>query len=181
LKRPATLSEDSAACGSKGSGRSYAPHSAASAAWKRTVVSAARLSLLPSLTNSRFPRLGAAEADAFLVDVVAEAAATRALRDTVYAPICASNATANDAVLASAFYAKVLAQPEGTRLLTGRVRATLLAALPACRCADGACPDAGWCRVATAACRGADGKLASYVGPNATETENTDVEWWAYC
>ena len=101
--------------GSKGSGRSYAPHSAASAAWKRTVVSAARLSLLPSLTNSRFPRLGAAEADAFLVDVVAEAAATRALRDTVYAPICASNATANDAVLASAFYAKVLAQPEGTR------------------------------------------------------------------
>ena len=52
---------------------------------------------------------------------------------------------------------------------------------PACRCADGACPDAGWCRVATAACRGADGKLASYVGPNATETENTDVEWWAYC
>ena len=137
--------------------------------------------MLPSLTNSRFPRLGAAEADAFLVDVVAEAAATRALRDTVYAPICASNATANDAVLASAFYAKVLAQPEGTRLLTGRVRATLLAALPACRCADGACPDAGWCRVATAACRGADGKLASYVGPNATETENTDVEWWAYC
>ena len=75
----------------------------------------------------------------------------------------------------------MLAQPEGTRLLTGRVRATLLAALPACRCADGACPDAGWCRVATAACRGADGKLASYVGPNATETENTDVEWWAYC
>ena len=73
--------------------------------------------MLPSLTNSRFPRLGAAEADAFLVDVVAEAAATRALRDTVYAPICASNATANDAVLASAFYAKVLAQPEGTRLM----------------------------------------------------------------
>ena len=48
--------------------------------------------------------------------------------------------------------------------------------------ADGACGATGRCQVeGGGACRGTDGKLASYVGPNASDTTTTEVSWWAGC
>ena len=48
--------------------------------------------------------------------------------------------------------------------------------------ADGACGATGRCQVeGGGACRGTDGKLATYVGPNASDTTTTEVSWWAGC
>ena len=135
------------------------------------------------------------------LQVLADAGATRGLRDGVFARGAASTdlaalAAANDAVLTRQYYSTVLASTQGTRLLIGagdELRPTLLAVLPACRCirtdgsadgadgADGACGAEGWCWVGGGACRGTDGKLASYMGPNATQSNTTEVSWWAYC
>ena len=135
------------------------------------------------------------------LQVLADADATRGLRDGVFARDAASAdlaalAAANDAVLTRQYYSTVLASTQGTRLLIGardELRPTLLAVLPACRCiptdgsadgadgADGACGATGRCQVGGGACRGTDGKLASYVGPNASDTATTEVSWWAHC
>ena len=137
------------------------------------------------------------------LQVLADANATRGLRDGVFARGAASAdlaalAAANDAVLTRQYYSTVFASTQGTRLLIGardELRPTLLAVLPACRCiptdadggadgadgADGACGATGRCQVGGGACRGTDGKLASYVGPNASDTATTEVSWWAYC
>jgi hypothetical protein len=137
------------------------------------------------------------------LQVLADANATRGLRDGVFArgaalADLAALAAANDAVLTRQYYSTVLASTQGTRLLIGardELRPTLLAVLPACRCiptdadgsadgadgADGACGATGRCQVGGGACRGTDGKLASYVGPNASDTATTEVSWWAYC
>lgn len=143
-----------------------------------------------------------AESDAFLVEVLADANATRVLRDSVFArggdasADLAALAAANDAVLTRQYYSTVLASTQRTRLLIGdELRPTLLAVLPACRCiptdssadgadgsADGVCGATGRCQVeGGGACRGTDGLLASYVGPNASDTNTTEVSWWAGC
>jgi len=36
-------------------------------------------------------------------------------------------------------------------------------------------------KVATGACRGTDGKLASHAGPNASDARAMEVTWWAHC
>ena len=36
-------------------------------------------------------------------------------------------------------------------------------------------------KVATGACRGTDGKLASHAGPNASDAGAVEVTWWAHC
>ena len=65
-----------------------------------------------------------AESDAFLVEVRADANATRGLRDGVFARGDASAdlaglAAANDALLTQQYYATVLASTQRTRLLIG--------------------------------------------------------------
>ena len=103
-------------------------------------------------------------------------------------------------MLTRQYFTTVLASTHKTRLLIGEregdeLRPTLLAVLPACRCkgtestegTEGAGASAcgatmaGRCRVSGGACRGADGKLASYVGPDAGDTATTEVTWWAQC
>tara|TARA_B110001452_G_scaffold167324_1_gene139769 strand:- start:372 stop:962 length:591 start_codon:yes stop_codon:yes gene_type:complete len=120
-----------------------------------------------------------ATADAYVLRAQYEANATKTMRDAVFrrGDDEAELALANDAVLTRGYYADVLAETSNTRLLVGQMSASLHAVLPACACLA-SCPPSGWCEVSTAACRGSDGKLASYFEP---DVNRTDVYWWAYC